>query len=202
MRPAADALSEDESPARVHHKDRRKENGANRHSPKTESEGGEREETEAAEKKKDQRTDPAAHINDYVPDVFVSSGDSIIMPEPAPDGQERPMPNRLEKPIPNILTPLGEPVSERQSEERKKEVSEKPVAVLTPPKALSNEEVTGHTANLWKYLPVPVSQPEPAPEYLHHFIRFPGSQITAARVRGKNTSMKALIATTGMKWRT
>ena len=33
-------------------------------------------------------------------------------------------------------------------------------------KPLSNEAVTGHTASLWKYLPVPAEEPEPAPETL------------------------------------
>ena len=53
------------------------------------------------------------------------------------------------------------------------------------PKALSNEEVTGHTASLWKYLPIPSDEPEPAPEYINGTVEFPGSRIIAARVRGK-----------------
>lgn len=52
-------------------------------------------------------------------------------------------------------------------------------------KALSNEEVTGHTANLWKYLPIPSHEPEPAPEYINGTVKFPGSKVVAARVRGK-----------------
>lgn len=53
------------------------------------------------------------------------------------------------------------------------------------PKALSNEEVTGRTASLWKYLPIPSAEPEPAPEYINGTVEFPGSRIIAARVRGK-----------------
>lgn len=56
---------------------------------------------------------------------------------------------------------------------------------VVPQKALSNEEVTGHTASLWKYLPIPSNEPEPAPEYINGTINFPGSRIIAARVRGK-----------------
>lgn len=52
-------------------------------------------------------------------------------------------------------------------------------------KALSNEEVTGHTANLWKYLPIPSREPEPVPEYINGTVKFPGSKVVAARVRGK-----------------
>ena len=53
------------------------------------------------------------------------------------------------------------------------------------PKTLSNEEVTGYTATLWKYLPVPSNEPEPVPEYINGTIKFPGSKVIAARVRGK-----------------
>lgn len=52
-------------------------------------------------------------------------------------------------------------------------------------RVLSNEEVTGHTASLWKYLPVPADEPEPAPEYMNGTMQFPGSRVIAARVRGK-----------------
>ena len=52
-------------------------------------------------------------------------------------------------------------------------------------KALSNEEVTGHTASLWKYLPIPSHEPEPVPEYINGTVKFPGSKVVAARVRGK-----------------
>ena len=52
-------------------------------------------------------------------------------------------------------------------------------------KALSNEEVTGHTANLWKYLPIPSHEPEPVPEYINGTVKLPGSKVVAARVRGK-----------------
>lgn len=67
------------------------------------------------------------------------------------------------------------------------EITEEIVAPLkqTPVKALSNEEVTGHTAALWKYLPIPVDEPEPTPEYINGTVKFPGSQVIGARVRGK-----------------
>lgn len=52
-------------------------------------------------------------------------------------------------------------------------------------KVLSNEQVTGHTASLWKYHPIPENEPEPAPEYLNCMVKFPASTIIGARVRGK-----------------
>lgn len=55
----------------------------------------------------------------------------------------------------------------------------------TAKKPLSNKEVTDHTASLWKYLPIPTDEPEPAPEYLQCNINLPGGNIIAARVRGK-----------------
>ncbi|NCB70382.1 MAG: protein phosphatase 2C domain-containing protein [Clostridia bacterium] len=58
-------------------------------------------------------------------------------------------------------------------------------AIPTPVKALSNEEVTGHTAALWKYLPIPVDEPDPTPEYINGVVKFPGSLVIGARVRGK-----------------
>lgn len=67
---------------------------------------------------------------------------------------------------------------------------QKPSAAVTPTKPspvkpLSNEEVTGHTAAMWKYLPVPTDEPEPTPEYINGVVKFPGSQVIGARVRGK-----------------
>lgn len=55
----------------------------------------------------------------------------------------------------------------------------------TAPKPLSNEAVTGHTASLWKYFPVPENEPEPVPEYINNTVHFPGSTAISARVRGK-----------------
>lgn len=51
--------------------------------------------------------------------------------------------------------------------------------------ALRDEDITEHTALLWKYIPVPIDEPEPAPEYLNCTEVFPGSKIIGARVRGK-----------------
>lgn len=50
---------------------------------------------------------------------------------------------------------------------------------------LSNDAVTEHTAALWKYVPVPDSEPEPAPEYKSDSTELTKSRIIAARVRGK-----------------
>lgn len=70
--------------------------------------------------------------------------------------------------------PIEENISEADS-----------VQPLTTVKHLSDEAVTTHTANLWKYLPVPVCEPEPAPEYIHREYQFPKSRAVASRVRGK-----------------
>ena len=64
--------------------------------------------------------------------------------------------------------------------------SDVPKAVPTESKrGLTNKEVTDHTAGLWKYLPIPADEPEPAPEYLQCDTTLPGGRIIAARVRGK-----------------
>jgi len=55
----------------------------------------------------------------------------------------------------------------------------------TERKGLSNKEVTDHSSGLWKYLPIPENEPEPAPEYLQCEVQAPGGRIIAARVRGK-----------------
>ena len=80
------------------------------------------------------------------------------------------------------------PVSSQTDSPPEKRLS-KPVTQEQPdrqrPKALTNEEVTNHTASLWKYLPVPENEPEPVPEYINGTVKFPGSRIIGARVRGK-----------------
>lgn len=50
---------------------------------------------------------------------------------------------------------------------------------------LSNEAVTGHTAPLWKYQPVPINGLEPFPEYLAVSRNFSTGRLIGARVRGK-----------------
>lgn len=91
--------------------------------------------------------------------------------------------------IPGSAAPaVPEPADAPESEEAAAPVAEEPAeagAQPVKPKALSNEEVTGHTASLWKYLPIPSDEPEPAPEYINGTVEFPGSRIIAARVRGK-----------------
>ena len=64
--------------------------------------------------------------------------------------------------------------------------SDKPKLVAAESKkGLTNKEVTDHTASLWKYLPIPTDEPEPAPEYLQCDTILPGGRVIAARVRGK-----------------
>lgn len=64
--------------------------------------------------------------------------------------------------------------------------SDKPKLVAAESKkGLTNKEVTDHTASLWKRLPIPTDEPEPAPEYLQCDTTLPGGRVIAARVRGK-----------------
>lgn len=51
--------------------------------------------------------------------------------------------------------------------------------------ALSDEEVLAHTAALWQYHPVPIDEPDPAPEYKTAEMKIGGADLIAARVRGK-----------------
>ena len=74
----------------------------------------------------------------------------------------------------------GGDAPQKTPEEPKKE----PVSPA-PNKGLSNKEVTDHTTSLWKYLPIPTEEPEPAPEYLQSDATLPGGRVIAARVRGK-----------------
>lgn len=46
-------------------------------------------------------------------------------------------------------------------------------------------DVLEHTASLWKYRPVPDTEPEPSPEYRRAEEDYPGGKIIAAQVRGK-----------------
>jgi len=56
---------------------------------------------------------------------------------------------------------------------------------IFPEKHLTSDEVTEHTASMWKYIPVPENDPEPFPEYKNLNLSLPGCCITASRVRGK-----------------
>lgn len=85
-------------------------------------------------------------------------------------------------PTDDKVTPEPQPLSQVQAAQaQEQKVSEQSVQQ----KELSNEEVTGHTASLWKYFPVPLREPEPVPEYINGTVEFPGSKVVAARVRGK-----------------
>ncbi|MGN1102383.1 MAG: PP2C family serine/threonine-protein phosphatase [Huintestinicola sp.] len=55
--------------------------------------------------------------------------------------------------------------------------------------ALSDREVTSHTASMWKYNPIPES-PEPYPEYKNSIDITEKSSVIAARVRGKKHKHK------------
>lgn len=75
-------------------------------------------------------------------------------------------------------------VLEKRSEENEASAQEN-ISKADAVKHLSDEAVINHTANLWKYLPVPENEPEPAPEYIHREYQFPKSKVVASRVRGK-----------------
>lgn len=50
---------------------------------------------------------------------------------------------------------------------------------------LTNDDVTKHTASLWKYVQVPQDEPEPHDEYSTKMLKLSCGQIIGARVRGK-----------------
>ena len=51
--------------------------------------------------------------------------------------------------------------------------------------SLSGKDITSYTASLWKYKDIPQDEPEPFPEYLTLSEKYEGSELIAARVRGK-----------------
>lgn len=51
--------------------------------------------------------------------------------------------------------------------------------------ALTDREVTAYTAGLWRELPVPAGEPEPAPDYVYGTVNLPGGRVIGARVRGR-----------------
>ena len=90
-------------------------------------------------------------------------------------------------PLPAALPPAGEtvePLSAKAPQPLEPPPAKEP-APPAAPKPLSNEAVTGHTAALWRYRPIPEDEPEPAPEYLQKDQTYPGGRVLAARVRGK-----------------
>lgn len=119
--------------------------------------------------------------------VLAHSEFSDATEEDAPPATEEASAQVIQKsetipPIDNKITQepqLSSPVQATLAQEQKAS------AQSAQQKALSNEEVTGHTANLWKYLPIPSHEPEPVPEYINGTVKFPGSKVVAARVRGK-----------------
>lgn len=60
-----------------------------------------------------------------------------------------------------------------------------PLETQPQPAPLSNEAVTGYTAALWKYHPVPAEELEPFPECRVSCRMHPGGTVIAANVRGK-----------------
>ncbi len=77
------------------------------------------------------------------------------------------------------------PAARQEETSAAQQIPEAEESESLPPAGLSNEAVTDYTAGMWKYLPVPENEPEPAPEYRNSFLKLPGCVVTAARVRGK-----------------
>lgn len=69
---------------------------------------------------------------------------------------------------------------------------EKQAEARRKPAPLSDEAVTGHTAPLWKYKPIPSSGLEPLPEYLAAKWDFGAGRLIGARVRGKKHKHEGL----------
>lgn len=89
----------------------------------------------------------------------------------------------------SILLDTGMAMQAPQEEPSVPKADEAPVPASLPVseavKSLSNEEVTGHTAALWKYYPVPEEEPEPHSEYQTQTRTVGGMTVWGARVRGK-----------------
>lgn len=102
-----------------------------------------------------------------VPAAGAAAGNGV---EPAPAAADVPS-------LETVPVLVSEPAPEAQPD------AEDASAQSAP--ALPGDKVLEHTALLWKYKPIPVGEPDPAPEYLQEFTALPGSVITAARVRGK-----------------
>ncbi|NLI21461.1 MAG: hypothetical protein GX418_07945 [Clostridiales bacterium] len=79
----------------------------------------------------------------------------------------------------------GAPVPPQGSAPAVAEPQQPEAQAPSPAPSLTNEQVTGHTASLWKYLPIPEDEPDRMPEYLSQSYALPGSRVLAARVRGK-----------------
>ena len=100
----------------------------------------------------------------------------VVQQSVLPECEEAPAEAKEESPD------KGEGVREAEEQTH----SDKPKVVpAESKKGLTNKEVTDHTASLWKYLPIPDDEPEPAPEYLQCDTTLPGGRVVAARVRGK-----------------
>lgn len=98
-------------------------------------------------------------------------------PEDRPEAQQESVP---------VSPPGSEPPADVPAEPEAPAAAPKAdAAPAGAAKPLTNEEVTGHTASLWKYNPVPEDEPEPSPEYRSGVMDYPGSRVIAARVRGK-----------------
>ena len=115
----------------------------------------------------------------------------VILPplhdNPAPGcSEEKPT---FESPKEEVADPNQQQIVESgQDASTLEEVPQKELSGASPAavrKSLTNKEVTDRTAGLWRYLPIPLDEPEPAPEYLQSDLDLPGGKVIAARVRGK-----------------
>ncbi len=80
---------------------------------------------------------------------------------------------------------IGEVETTKKNENTQPAISpEKPVEIKRAAH-LTNDEVTNHTAALWKYKPIPQNEPEPHEEYECLDQQLPGCHIIGASVRGK-----------------
>ncbi len=134
---------------------------------------------------------PPSPIPEAVSSLSISENDvpqaDPVSPPPAAEPLEAPPEPQSQIAVPDTKTePLPRPnetPAPQDSEALPAHAEEE--APQAPLKPLSNEAVTGHTAALWKYNPIPQDQPEPFPEYLTVCQEYPIGRLTGARVRGK-----------------
>ena len=106
-------------------------------------------------------------------------------------GMEAKMNQKTILAIPKMKKPEGPPSPQAvdgapaEEVEKSDHAAQSPIATVDKRKELSNKEITDHTANMWKYQPVPIDEPEPAPEYRTVNVSLPGARVIGARVRGK-----------------
>ena len=106
-------------------------------------------------------------------------------PQPAGSAEAAPVRLRKETPVPAPAPEAPPPREADRPEPVPTAIAETAPTPSKPAGPLPDTDVLEHTASLWKYRPVPDTEPEPSPEYRSAEDDYPGGRIIAAQVRGK-----------------